>query len=230
MADRTCIVAGCDRSRKLVRGMCEKHYRYWLDHTPHDQRGPAPRQARYFWDFVEKTSRTGCWTWTGKRNRAGYGLWGKKLAHRVSLAMEQGPIAEGMLALHRCDNPPCVNPKHLYPGSSKDNVRDMLARGRDARSVHGPKTHCSRGHEYAGDNVRVRKTGARVCLTCARTAKRAWEKRWRRERGLQKTRVDAAERLHIHQLRSTGMTQRAIATATGRALVTVQKALKEAVA
>lgn len=80
-----------------------------------------------------------CMEFTGRRNKKGYGLKyhnGKNgvLAHRVAYAESRGlHISElaGVMVLHGCDNPPCVNPSHLRPGTAKDNVRDMVERGRD---------------------------------------------------------------------------------------------------
>ena len=81
--------------------------------------------------------RTGCWNWTACKDKHGYGhisLGGKHgghaLAHRVSYEIHVGQIPDGMGMLHSCDNPACVNPRHLRPGTQVDNVRDMEARQR----------------------------------------------------------------------------------------------------
>jgi hypothetical protein len=80
-----------------------------------------------------------CWVWTGKIHRQcggrkDYGvIWtnGKELfTHRLSYSMHFGKIPEGQSVLHHCDNPPCVRPSHLYLGTQKDNVRDMMTRSR----------------------------------------------------------------------------------------------------
>jgi hypothetical protein len=89
----------------------------------------------YFLQFVQKSD--GCWEWTGHRNAAGYGhisLDGQfVLAHRHSWALFKGPIPDGLFCLHRCDNPPCVRPDHLFMGTKKDNAMDMAAKGRHHR-------------------------------------------------------------------------------------------------
>jgi hypothetical protein len=81
------------------------------------------------------TAETGCIEWTAARNASGYGVtWnGQKtvLAHRYSYQLSVGPIPDGMHILHRCDNPPCINPDHLFPGDDNDNVVDMIAKGRN---------------------------------------------------------------------------------------------------
>lgn len=76
-----------------------------------------------------------CWVWTASTKYWGYGAIsvpgkGVRGAHRVSYELTHGPIPPGMFVLHRCDNPPCVNPDHLILGTPADNIRDMIARGR----------------------------------------------------------------------------------------------------
>lgn len=91
----------------------------------------SPRDAARFWGRVEKTD--GCWLWRAGTNR-GYGIaWvgGRiKKAHRVSWEEVNGPIPPGMFVCHRCDNPPCVRPSHLFLGTNADNMRDMSEKGR----------------------------------------------------------------------------------------------------
>lgn len=79
-----------------------------------------------------------CWPYTGPRTRHGYGAMEVRedgarrlyLAHRVAYAVEVGPIPEGRYVRHRCDNPPCCNPRHLLLGTQQDNMDDMWQRGR----------------------------------------------------------------------------------------------------
>ena len=90
-----------------------------------------------FWGRVEKTDY--CWNWIGAKLNKEYGqFWvdGKKcLAHRFSWVLHFGAIPKGSgyhgtCVLHKCDNPACVNPDHLFLGSNLDNVRDMIKKGR----------------------------------------------------------------------------------------------------
>lgn len=87
---------------------------------------------RRFWERVRQSD--GCWEWMGAKFPKGYGslFTGKKceLAHRVSYILHYGAIPDDLWVLHRCDNPGCVRPDHLFLGNNTDNVRDMIAKGR----------------------------------------------------------------------------------------------------
>lgn len=87
-----------------------------------------------FMDKVEPEPNSGCWIWTGSRNKQGYGnFWLNKRcekAHRVSHRIFIGPIPAGLDILHRCDMPWCVNPEHIRAGTTKENMADMYAKGR----------------------------------------------------------------------------------------------------
>jgi hypothetical protein len=81
---------------------------------------------------------TMCWLWSGGKNGDGYGSFhanGNKKAHQVAYELYVGEIPKGMLVLHKCDNPACVNPDHLSLGTHQQNMADMKAKGRG----NGPK-------------------------------------------------------------------------------------------
>jgi hypothetical protein len=89
----------------------------------------------------------GCLIWTGSRYHMGHGqiMSGDKpkrllMTHRVAWELANGPIPVGLCVLHRCDNPPCCNPKHLFLGSKADNSADMVAKGRSKRGFDLPHT------------------------------------------------------------------------------------------
>ena len=102
--------------------------------------------------------------WTAYKDKDGYGLASVDnktvRTHRVSYEMNHGPIPEGMYVLHKCDNPSCINPEHLFAGTQRDNVLDMRSKGRQAK----PKEYCKRGHKRTPDNVDSNKT----CRQCGR--------------------------------------------------------------
>lgn len=81
-----------------------------------------------------------CWEYTGYRSNLGYGKFSlgrdrQVFVHRLAYEIFVGPITGNLLVCHRCDNPPCFNPEHLFLGSQKDNLRDALAKGRCRNKV-----------------------------------------------------------------------------------------------
>lgn len=119
-----------------------------------------------FWARVAKSP--GCWLWTGEMWEAsrdasgiGYGrlkVEGKSVrAHRLSYEIHRGPIPAGMMVCHRCDVRNCVNPEHLFLGTSADNVSDMVVKG---RGIRGERQHLSKLTADAVTEIRrLRATG-----------------------------------------------------------------------
>lgn len=126
--------------------------------------------------------RTGCWEWAGSRCRKGYGMirvTGRTLrVHRVAHEEWLGPIPAGLDVLHRCDNPPCFNPGHLWTGTDLDNARDRAAKRRGNRDTSAAtaasalaarsKTECVSGHPFNERNTWISARGTRQCRECDR--------------------------------------------------------------
>lgn len=136
------------------------------------------RDVIRFWSKVERRGPDDCWPWRGATDgRYGqFSVKGRRFkASRVALSLVTGvSLNTEKLACHKCDNPPCCNPAHLFWGTMSDNIRDAINKGRCgiSRMIEGNanrrKTHCKRGHELAGENLRVLKSGKRACRTCQR--------------------------------------------------------------
>lgn len=143
--------------------------------------GTEATVTQAFWSRVDKKGPDDCWLWLGGySSRAKYGrFWDGKRnrpAHQVAWEIaNERPFPQGMMGCHSCDNPPCVNPNHIWPGTAADNSRDCLAKGRHSSK---PRSHCQRGHPLTGNN-RKPTTGGYRCATCARVATRERVRRYR---------------------------------------------------
>lgn len=130
-----------------------------------------------FWAKVDTSGE--CWVWTGMRDPKGYGRLSRKrvspapiLVHRYSWRLAGNAIPDGLAILHRCDNPPCVRPSHLFVGTLTDNNRDMRAKGRGAPMPDRWNGRCKNGHLMADNRE------GDACLTCRRAyRKRRWSER-----------------------------------------------------
>jgi len=132
--DYMCRIAECGKKIR-ARGLCQTHYKRWQrwgsPFYVSEQDSPETR----FWEAVDVSGD--CWEWRGSTRGHGYGALrvnGRTTsAHRFSYELAYGPIPDGLFVCHHCDNPPCVNPAHLFIGTCKDNTRDMLSKGRGNR-------------------------------------------------------------------------------------------------
>ncbi len=177
-----CVVGGCGNPLR-ARGFCNKHWIRWRNGYPLTAKSAQEKTPEEkFWESTDKRTEEECWPWVGStrgNDRWKYGIiWmnGKlESAHRFSWVLFNGAIpalkdadSRGTCILHKCDNPLCVNPKHLFPGTHKDNMRDKLAKNRDGNKN---KTHCPHGHAYTDENTYIAKQrGKRMrhCKTCHR--------------------------------------------------------------
>lgn len=153
---------------------------------PKPVRVPQPRRIRPFEErFYAKVLcdiATHCWLWMGYRRKLGYGGIGRSragngmaLAHRVAYELEVGPIPYGLEVDHLCRNPPCVNPSHLEPVTSAENLR----RAALATGIRQGATHCPQGHPYDAENTVIAANGWRQCRECNRRKQSAYATRQR---------------------------------------------------
>lgn len=138
-----CAACGNPSDRRAKSGLC----RHCFETKTYGQNTAVER----FWQKVVKTD--GCWRWAGRnRHKFGYGIIGSNSpkhlgrrgmeAHRLSWIIHFGQIPEGLSVLHKCDNPECTRPDHLFLGTTVDNLADMRRKGREARGeTHGSRTH-----------------------------------------------------------------------------------------
>lgn len=134
-----CVVEGCD-NKDWAKGLCHKHYnrkrKYGtVEGDPAKNHGSAEER---FWRRVQKGNEKYCWLFNrgwGASKTARYAhikddSGATRAAHKFSYELHNGPVPEGLVVRHKCDNPWCVNPAHLELGTHADNIRDMDQRGR----------------------------------------------------------------------------------------------------
>ena len=153
---KTCSVDGCEK-RAFSRGWCSCHYSRWKRNGHHLRTLYNLDHSKTFKNNIKKNG-DGCWDWQGANNGKGYGCLrvdGKRvLAHRYSYEAHIGPIPRlknsyhGVCVLHKCDNPSCVNPDHLFLGTHNDNMQDKMSKGRSGVVKLSASTVAKMKQEY----------------------------------------------------------------------------------
>jgi hypothetical protein len=167
---------GQSRNRQVICKTCGKVFRVYLC-RPAAQfcsnicrgKGRSRPLTERFWEKVDRDGPTPphrpelgpCWIWTAHRHPTGYGgiggggrRVGTKRANRVAWELTFGPVPESLFVLHKCDNPTCVRPDHLFVGTPGDNRRDCVAKGRSNDQARGRKGEANRNAKLTTAAVR----------------------------------------------------------------------------
>ena len=135
---KTKLIDKIDNKRGMIRG---EPSRFIKGHSGGYNRDKSLSER--FWEKVNKSQD--CWVWTGCKQSQGYGQIRVKrkalLTHRLSWELANGRLPADIMVLHKCDNPACVRPDHLFLGSMQDNVNDMMAKGRNGNGVQYGEDH-----------------------------------------------------------------------------------------
>lgn len=175
-----CCIEGCERPSRSL-GMCGPHYRRARDGRT--LLGPVREVIRHLSDDERLRAKTridpvtGCWEWQASRTPLGYGQMRfrgtRELAHRVSWMLFRGPIPRDDSSygtpgvLHRCDNPCCVNPEHLFLGDQQANAKDSVTKGRWGK--RGCKGESHGRAIVTEDIVRAIRASSATARECAET-------------------------------------------------------------
>ena len=124
-----------------------------------------------FMKRIKINDSNNCWEWIAHKSYQGYGRFkgakstGNILTHRISWVFHKGELSEKDCVLHKCDNPSCVNPDHLFVGSKADNNKDRALKKRSGLRWKN-KEYCKRNHLLSPENIKIRKNGSRTCRLC----------------------------------------------------------------
>lgn len=173
-AGTACSIAGCEY-RVYARKVCHTHYLYLLASEATTKPTPSTQERR-FWPYVAKGPPVQCWLWLGYRDRKGYGRFrlGKEgglktcIAHRFAYELTNGTIPAKYYIHHLCNNPQCVNPRHLQALPPSTHVLT----GASPHANNARKTHCKHGHPFDLTNTLLTSHGYRQCRTCENGKKR----------------------------------------------------------
>jgi len=154
-----CSVEGCNRM-EVAKQLCGKHYQRWRKFgdpfVTNISRLDIPFDE-WFWQQIIVDERTNCWVWQLALVTQGYGQVSIKhksyRAHRIAYELFYKESTQGKLVCHICDNPPCINPEHLFLGTAKENTQDMVKK---QRHNHGERHHFAKLTKQAVLDMRKR--------------------------------------------------------------------------
>ena len=163
---KVCTLPSCELPLH-AKGLCKRHYQQqWSTGSAQVVRpNPHGTPEERFWAKVPARIAGECWEWSGRLDKDGYGQLRvgntQRRAHRFSFELHNGSAA-GIIVRHLCNNPSCVNPEHLAPGTHQDNMNDRRASGNYVSST------CRQGHEWTPENTvwQNRDKTKRTCRTC----------------------------------------------------------------
>jgi hypothetical protein len=163
-----CIIEGCEK-RAIGRGWCAAHYQRWRKNgdplTVKQSQNHGLSLAERL--MARCTKNGGCWDWNGSADAKGYGRLniGNKpvLAHRASWEAFRGQIPNGSYVLHKCDNPRCIRPEHLFLGDQQMNMEDKMKKKRHRYGVSKGTDHgCSKLTEQQVLEIRASSGPSRI--------------------------------------------------------------------
>ena len=153
--------------------------------SAHVLRTLTPLERKELQSRIKSTSvkvESGCWNWILGKNKRGYGytyVRGIAIgAHRISFAAFRSGNAHELLTCHHCDNPACVNPHHMFLGTDKENMQDMVKKGRANSGRFATRTHCKRGHKFTPETTTVsgKSRWCKICSNMVRNQRRHLQK------------------------------------------------------